>query len=139
MEYKYFHCLKLIVATLLFTIGNSAFGYNTYFFNDNGPVLRFIDKRIVNYGNIKSDDKVHLTVQFENSGDTPLYVFNVTTTCNCTKAQTDKKMYKPKEKGTVMIDIDAEGKYGQQTAVIRITTNSERPQSIVRVDYKVVN
>jgi hypothetical protein len=123
----------------LFLMGNYCFGQETVSSSQNNPELRFLGKRIIDYGHIKSKDRVTLSVRFENAGLAPLCILNVTTTCNCTKAQTDKRIYEHNEEGKVIVQIDAEGKYGRQTAVVRITTNADRPQSIVRIDYFVEN
>ncbi len=127
-----------ILMFLLF-LGNSCFSQESPSSPQNNPELRFLEKRIINYGHIKSKDQITLSVQFENSGLAPLCILSVTTTCNCTKARTDKRIYEHNEKGKVIVQIDAEGKYGPQTAVIRITTNADRQQSIVRIDYFVDN
>lgn len=103
------------------------------------PELRFLDKRIIDYGHIKSDDAINVEILFENVGLNPLCILNVVTTCNCTKAQTDKRIYEHNERGKIMVRIEAEGKSGPQTTVIRALTNADRQQSIVRIDYFVEN
>ncbi len=123
----------------LLIIGNYCFGQETVSSPQNNPELIFLGKRIIDYGHIKSKDQITVSVQFENAGLSPLCILSVTTTCNCTKAQTDKRIYEYKEKGKVLVQIDAEGKYGPQTAVVRISTNADRQQSIVRIDYFVEN
>lgn len=123
----------------LLLMSNYCFGQGRDSTSRYNPELRFLEKRIIDYGHIKAKDQITINVQFENAGLAPLCILGVTTTCNCTKAQTDKKLYEHNEKGKVRVQIDAEGKYGPQTAVIRITTNADRPQSIVRIDYYVEN
>lgn len=113
----------------LLLMSNYCFGQERDSTSRYNPELRFLEKRIIDYGHIKAKDQITINVQFENAGLAPLCILGVTTTCNCTKAQTDKKLYEHNEKG----------KYGPQTAVIRITTNADRPQSIVRIDYYVEN
>ena len=120
-------------------MSNYCFGQERDSISHNNPELRFLEKRLIDYGHIKAKDIITINVQFENAGLAPLCILSVTTTCNCTKAQTDKIVYEHKEKGIIQVQIDAEGKYGPQTAVIRIITNADRPQSIVRIDYYVDN
>lgn len=127
-----------LLVSLLF-VSNCCFGQEADSASPKNPELKFLDKRIIDYGHIKSKDVINIDVQFENVGLAPLCILNVTTTCNCTKAKTDKRIYEHNEKGKVIVQIDAEGKYGPQTAVIRITTNADRQQSIVRIDYFVEN
>ena len=105
----------------------------------SNPELRFLDKRIIDYGHIKSNDAINVEILFENVGLNPLCILNVVTTCNCTKAQTDKRIYEHNERGKIMVRIEAEGKSGPQTTVIRVITNADRQQSIVRIDYFVEN
>ncbi|HBN02297.1 MAG TPA: hypothetical protein DD383_06825 [Rikenellaceae bacterium] len=133
--------IRRVVHLLMFLLlmNNYCFGQGRDSTSRHNPELRFLEKRIIDYGHIKAKDQITINVQFENAGLSPLCILSVTTTCNCTKAQTDKKLYEHNEKGKVQVQIDAEGKYGPQTAVIRITTNADRPQSIVRIDYYVEN
>lgn len=105
----------------------------------SNPELRFLDKRIIDYGHIKSNDAINVEILFENVGLNPLCILNVVTTSNCTKAQTDKRIYEHNERGKIMVRIEAEGKSGPQTTVIRVLTNADRQQSIVRIDYFVEN
>ncbi len=129
----------LYLLMFLLFVSNCCFGQEADSASPKNPELRFLDKRIINYGHIKSKDVINIGIQFENVGLAPLCILNVTTTCNCTKAKTDKRIYEHNDKGKVIVQIDAEGKYGPQTAVIRITTNADRQQSIVRIDYFVEN
>lgn len=126
-----------LLSVFLLFISNLSFGQKKDSNPSANPELRFLEKRIIDYGRVKSKDVINVDVPFENAGLEPLCMLSVTTTCNCTKAQTDKRVYRHKEKGKIMIRIETEGKHGPQTAVIRVHTNADRPQSIVRIDYFV--
>jgi hypothetical protein len=48
-----------------------------------GPYLSFVEKSH-DFGDISQGDIVDYVFEFENSGDTPLVLSNVQTTCGCT-------------------------------------------------------
>ena len=127
------------LSILLLFIGSDCLGQKSDTTPKANPELRFLDKRIIDYGHIKSNDVINVEILFENVGLNPLCILNVVTTCNCTKAQTDKRIYEHNERGKIMVRIEAEGKSGPQTTVIRVLTNADRQQSIVRIDYFVEN
>lgn len=127
------------LSMLLLFIGSVCLGQKSDSTPKTNPELRFLDKRIIDYGHIKSNDAINVEILFENVGLNPLCILNVVTTCNCTKAQTDKRIYEHNERGKIMVRIEAEGKSGPQTTVIRVLTNADRQQSIVRIDYFVEN
>lgn len=126
----------LLVPSSISSMAINRINYNVK--TDKGPELKFIDKRVCNYGDINQGDSLSLSIGFQNIGDEVLGILNVTTTCNCTSAKTDHKFYAPSEKGVVSVLIDTKGKYGPQTAIIRLKTNTEHEVEIIRIDYNVI-
>ncbi len=88
------------------------------------PELEFIDSRLVQLGNIKEGDIVNVSIRFKNIGDDTLILLNNFPTCNCTDVSYAKKVYNPGESGTINIKLDTTGKFGDQTIVVKLLTNS---------------
>lgn len=54
----------------------------------------------------QSDDKQHIRLSFENSGDVPLVITEVRTSCSCTTVKYDRKPIPAGEQGVLNITID---------------------------------
>ena len=104
--------IALIIAVLLI----SSFGYS-----QNGPKIEFKAKdNTIDYGTVskKSDNGVR-SFEFTNTGDAPLIITNVLSTCGCTVPTKPNAPIMPGKTGK--IDI----KYNMQAGPIRKTITVE--------------
>ena len=71
-----------------------------------GAEIEFPTK-IVDLGTLsRDDDKQIVRLSFTNTGDVPLVVTEVRTTCSCTTIQHDRKKVMPTERGMLTITMD---------------------------------
>ena len=71
-----------------------------------GADIEFKEK-VIDLGLLaQDDDKQELRVSFRNTGDVPLVVTEVRTTCSCTTIQHDRKKVMPSERGVLNITMD---------------------------------
>ena len=71
-----------------------------------GAEIEFPTK-IVDLGTLsRDDDKQIVRLSFTNTGDVPLVVTEVRTTCSCTTIQHDRKKVMPAERGVLTITMD---------------------------------
>lgn len=71
-----------------------------------GAEIEFPTK-IVDLGTLsRDDDKQIVRLMFTNTGDVPLVVTEVRTTCSCTTIQHDRKKVMPTERGVLTITMD---------------------------------
>jgi hypothetical protein len=99
--------------------------------------IKFLGKRVIEYGTIKEGKKLNISVPFENIGDETLAIYKIEKTCNCTNVSLKKKLYQKNERGKVLISINTSGKEGTQTIVVQLLTNGKRDRYIIRVDFTV--
>ncbi len=85
-----------------------------------------VDKRKINFGEIRSGKVVDLTFTFENTGDKTLVIKNVNTSCGCTYTRLDKKEYEPGEKGTIPVKFFSKGYRGRVIKIITIVSNDKK-------------
>lgn len=72
--------------------------------------------------------------EFENSGDEPLVVLSVTTSCSCLKAECSRKPVSPGERGVVRIMLEANKvERGVFHRVIQVRSNSIEGDNILTV------
>lgn len=55
---------------------------------------------------LRSDDKSYVRLSFLNTGDVPLVVTEVRTSCSCTTIKHDRKPIAPGEQGVLNITVD---------------------------------
>ena len=88
-----------------------------------GPSITFAEKSH-DFGDIEQGDIVEYTFEFENSGDTPLIISNVQTTCGCTTSFWPREPIAPGESSKIEAKFNSRGKMGRQNKVITILSNA---------------
>jgi hypothetical protein len=89
-------------------------------FAQSGPKIEFISGTTVDYGTVKKDEDSGLrVVKFKNTGDAPLIISNVQSTCGCTVPSKPKEPIMPGKTGEIEI------KYNMAPGPIRKTVTVE--------------
>ncbi|MFY0652084.1 MAG: DUF1573 domain-containing protein [Cyclobacteriaceae bacterium] len=88
-----------------------------------GPYIAFVEKSH-DFGDIEQGDIVKYTFEFENSGDAPLILSNVQTTCGCTTSYWPRDPIAPGEKSKIEAQFNSRGKHGRQNKIITVTSNA---------------
>lgn len=91
--------------------------------DDNGPSFKFTESKH-DFGDIIQGDVVEHHFEFSNTGNIPLVISNIITTCGCTAPTWPKEPIKPGEKGKIKIVFDSKGKIGKQNKVVTIISNT---------------
>lgn len=103
----------------------------------SGPVIAFVEDRF-EFGDIKQGDKVEHTFEFENSGNEPLIISNVLTTCGCTVPEWPKEPIPPGATGKIDVVFNSTNKSGVQNKVITILSNAGEGRTKVTLYGNVV-
>ncbi len=88
-----------------------------------GSVLAFAEKSH-DFGDIRQGEKVSYTFAFTNTGNKPLIISNVATTCGCTVSKWTKEPVAPGQLGEVSATFDSTGKLNAQRKVITVYSNA---------------
>jgi hypothetical protein len=89
-----------------------------------GPVITW-EKSEYDFGDINQGDKVHHTFHFVNTGTEPLIITNVEVTCGCTVPKGwARDPIKPGDKGELEVLFNSAGKFGKQSKVVTVVSNS---------------
>ncbi|MGK7395089.1 MAG: DUF1573 domain-containing protein [Candidatus Cyclobacteriaceae bacterium M3_2C_046] len=123
--------LSLIIMLM---ITGYSFGQNE---NTNGPVIKF-SKDMHDFGDINSGEKVSYTFEFKNTGNQPLVLSNVLTTCGCTVTEWPKDPVAPGKSGQIEVKFNSTGRTGKQNKVITIISNATKPQERVKITANVL-
>lgn len=92
-----------------------------------GAAIEFQTK-VVDLGVLsRDDDKQIVRLAFTNTGDVPLVVTEVRTSCSCTTVEHDRKKVLPSERGVITITMDPakapEGSFYRVLQVYSTATN----------------
>lgn len=71
------------------------------------------------FGQIEWNKPVTVTYEITNTGNKPLYISNVSSSCACTVSSWTEDIIQPKEKGSVSVNFDAKalGKFYKEVAI----------------------
>ena len=103
----------------------------------DGPRVTFSEDR-VDLGDIRQGDKVTRIFEFRNSGNQPLIIENVLTTCGCTVPEWPKQPIEPGAEGILKVVFDSTGKIGRQNKTITMRSNALGQLHRVRISAMVM-
>lgn len=105
--------MKKVVLILTLFFGMTAFA-------QSGPKIEFLTGTTIDYGTVsKETDSGLRTFKFKNTGDAPLIITNVQSTCGCTVPSKPKEPIMPGKTGEIEI------KYNMNPGPIRKTVTVE--------------
>lgn len=126
---------KLVLFAFLFVIG--AFAAQDVMAQGKAEIT-FTSPKKHDFGDIKQGDRVQHTFKFKNTGDAPLVISRVQTTCGCTIAEKPKDPVPPGEESKIVAKFNSSGKVGKQNKVITIHNNSANPRERVTLVSNVL-
>ena len=91
-----------------------------------------------NFGDVNQGEKVEQIFKFKNSGNVPLVLQNVLTTCGCTVPEWPKDPVVPGAEGELKVIFDSTAKIGRQNKVITIRSNSREGDFRLRISAMVL-
>ena len=96
------------------------------------PILTF-DKTEHDFGTILQGERVTYTFHFTNTGNMPLIVSNVKTSCGCTIGDFSRAPVEPGKQGTIKATYDSKGHNGMQTRTLTVVSNTIPNQTVLRL------
>jgi len=102
-----------------------------------GPSITF-EESSFDFGDIHQGDKVMHVFNFENTGDAPLIISNVQTTCGCTATDWPRDPVAPGESASITVNFNSAGKMGRQNKIITIVSNSTAAVNQVKIVTNVL-
>ena len=102
-----------------------------------GPAITF-EEGSFDFGDIYQGDKVEHVFNFENTGDSPLIITNVQTTCGCTATNWEREPILPGAKSSINVSFNSAGKMARNNKVITIISNSVAPLNQIKIVANVL-
>ena len=98
----------------------------------NFPVLEF-DKKEHDFGEIEAKTAVETVFNYKNTGDAPLVITDIKSSCGCTVPQDwSKEPLAPGESGKFTVKFNGSGK-NKVTKSITVTANTETGKEVVNI------
>lgn len=95
----------------------------------DGPVLT-LEANTHDFGDITQGDVVERVFKFTNTGNQPLIITNIQTSCGCTTPVWPRDPIMPGGKGEIKVGFNSTGKLNKQTKTLPIISNSISDASI---------
>ena len=95
-------------------------------------------KQSHDFGTIPDSKKVYTVFEFKNSGKEPLIVISAEGSCGCTVPSWPKKSILPGDTGSIEVAFDPNGKSGEQSKIVTVTTNTEPKTTVITVKATIV-
>ena len=123
--------------TLIFGVFVVFYAYAQDETSQPGPSITF-EESSFDFGDIHQGDKVMHVFNFENTGDAPLIISNVQTTCGCTATDWPRDPVAPGESASITVNFNSAGKMGRQNKIITIVSNSTAAVNQVKIVTNVL-
>jgi hypothetical protein len=91
--------------------------------------FELLTPRVMDFGSVMQDSVIRGKIQFVNSGDSPVVISRVHTSCGCTAANLDKLEYQPGEAGEVDIQFNTKGFSGAVRKYVTISLTQGQPSN----------
>lgn len=100
------------------------------------PVITF-DKAEHDFGTILQGEVVTYSFRFSNTGNAPLIISNVQTSCGCTVGDFPREPIAPGKDGLIKATYDSKGHHGFQNRSLTVVTNTNPNQTVLRLKATV--
>ena len=124
--------MKHLFAVLLLMAGFAGISQETELDPANGPIITFSEK-MFQFGEINQGDIVEHIFTFENTGNAPLILSDVKTTCGCTAPEWPKEPIASGKTAELKVRFNSRGKSGAQNKAITILSNAQNASEVIRI------
>ncbi len=96
------------------------------------PVMKF-DVTEIHFGKHREGEILDTVFHFTNTGEAPLIISKVRTSCGCTVPEWPKEPIQPGERGVLKVRFDTHHKKGHQVKTITIHSNEKQLTHVVKI------
>lgn len=126
---------KLVVGTVLSLIGLVTMNAQEFSFNED--LVTETGDVVIDYGAIEKGADGERTFMFTNTGDKPLIISRVQTSCGCTTPEYSKEPILPGEEGKIVVkyDTNRQGPFQKSITVYSNVPDTER--KVLKIKGKI--
>ena len=111
--------------------------YSGILYNGLTQEFKLLSSSILDLGTVLEDSIVTGEIRFINSGNLPMKIGRIQTSCGCTVAQLEKLEYEPNQEGEIKVQFNTKGYSGLSRKSVNIYIEEGTPSS-VRVTLQTI-
>lgn len=123
------YMIKIIIILVAVSFSFQGFAQDE---EENGPKIKFEEQQH-DFGDVQQGKKLSHKFSFKNTGNEPLILNNVLTTCGCTVTEWPKDPVQPGKSAEIEVKFNTAGRMGKQNKVITIISNAVSPQTRIKI------
>ena len=104
--------------------------------SDKQAVIKF-DKEEQDFGTLLQGEVVSYSFHFTNTGNVPLIISEVGSSCGCTVGDYPREPINPGKSGAIKVTYDSSGHHGFQSRVLTVMSNTQPAKTTLRIKGKV--
>lgn len=104
--------------------------------SDKQAVIEF-DKEEHDFGTLLQGEVVSYSFHFTNTGNVPLIISEVGSSCGCTVGDYPREPINPGKSGAIKVTYDSSGHHGFQSRVLTVMSNTQPAKTTLRIKGKV--
>ena len=104
--------------------------------SDKQAVIKF-EKEEHDFGTLLQGEVVTYSFQFTNTGNVPLIISEVGSSCGCTVGDYPREPIAPGKGGAIKVTYDSSGHHGFQSRVLTVMSNTNPAKTTLRIKGKV--
>lgn len=105
--------------------------------SDKQAVITF-DKEEHDFGNLLQGEVVSYSFHFTNTGNMPLIISDVTSSCGCTVGDYPHEPIAPGKSASIKATYDSKGHHGFQSRYLTVMSNTNPAKTTLRIKGKVL-
>jgi hypothetical protein len=105
--------------------------------SDKQAAIKF-DKEEHDFGTLLQGEVVSYSFHFTNTGNVPLIISDVTSSCGCTVGEYPREPIAPGGKGIIKATYDSKGHHGFQSRYLTVMSNTIPAKTTLRISGKVL-
>ena len=91
------------------------------------------DKEEHDFGNLLQGEVVSYSFHFTNTGNMPLIISDVGSSCGCTVGDYPHEPIAPGKKGDIKVTYDSKGHHGFQSRTLTVLSNTNPAKTVLRI------
>lgn len=100
--------------------------------SDKQAAIKF-DTETHDFGTVLQGEVVTYSFHFTNTGNMPLIISSVKSSCGCTVGDYPRKPIEPGERGSIKVTYDSKGHHGFQSRVLTVMSNTIPAKTTLRI------
>ena len=105
--------------------------------SDKQAAIKF-DKEEHDFGSLLQGEVVSYSFHFTNTGNVPLIISEVGSSCGCTVGDYPREPIAPGKKGEIKVTYNSAGHHGFQSRILTVMSNTIPAKTTLRIKGKVL-